>query len=146
LPSTAGTVRSEVSMAKGKIKRVANLDRKFGSNESYLFVKVQSDYSSNAEEYLLLTDDEFSDCAARGADNPEDTEGLSRGILTVRENTERRFGSAGSYYALRVRAAGDVDANLLITGSGLERIRQRVEQNAEDIEAHKTGWLADLLD
>ena len=133
-------------MAKGKIKRVANLDRKFGANRWYLFLKVQSDYASDAEEYLLLTDDEFSDCAARGADNPEDTEGLRRGILTVRENTERRFGSADSYYALRVRAAGGVDANLLITGSGLERIRQRVEQNAEDIEANRESWLTDLFD
>lgn len=133
-------------MAKGKIKRVANIDRKFGANPSYLFVKVQADYASDAEEYLLLTDDEFSDAAARGADNPEDTEGLRRGILTVRENTERRFGSAGSYYALRVRAAGDVDANLLFTASGLERIRQRVEKNTEDIEANRESWLADLFD
>ena len=133
-------------MAKGKIKRVANLDRKFGANESYLFLKVQSDYATDAEEYLLLTDDEFSDAAARGADNPEDTEGLRRGVLTVRENTERRFGSADSYYALRVRAVGDVDANLLITGSGLERIRQRVEKNDEDIEANRESWLANLFD
>lgn len=133
-------------MAKGKIKRVANLDRKFGANRWYLFLKVQSDYASDAEEYLLLTDAEFSDCAARGADNPEDTEGLKRGILTVKENAERRFGSANSYYALRVRTAGGVDANLLITGAGLERIRQRVEKNAEDIEANKTSWLADLFD
>ena len=133
-------------MAKGKIKRVANLDRKFGANRWYLFVKVQSDYASDAEEYLLLTDDEFSDCAARGADNPEDTEGLRRGILTVRENTERRFGSADSYYALRVRTAGGSDANLLFTASGLERIRQRVEKNAEDIEANRESWLADLFD
>ncbi len=133
-------------MAKGKIKRVANLDRKFGSNESYLFLKVQSDYATDSEEYLLLTDDEFSDCATRGVDNTEDTVDLRRGILTVRENTERRFGSADSYYALRVQTAGGVEANLLITGSGLERIRQRVEANAEDIEANRESWLADLFD
>lgn len=133
-------------MAKGKIKRVANTDRKFGANSSYLFVKVQADYASDAEEYLLLTDEEFTDAAARGADNPEDVEGLKRGILTVRENTECKFGAANSYYAVQVRTAGDKDANLLLTGSGLERIRQRVEKNTEDIEANKEGWMADLFD
>ena len=132
-------------MAKGKIKRVANLDRKFGANESYLFVKVQADYSAGAEEYLLLTDDEFSDAAARGADNPEDCSGLSLGILTLRENAERKFGAAGHYYAVRVKSAGDT-AHLLITEAGLGRIRQRVEVNSEDIEANREGWLADLFD
>ena len=133
-------------MAKGKIKRVANTDRKFGANDSYLFVKVQADYSSDAEEYLLLTDEEFTDAAIRGADNPEDVEGLRRGILTVRENSERKFGAANSYYAVRILTAGDKDANLLLTESSLERIRQRVEKNTEDIEANKEGWLVDLFD
>ena len=132
-------------MAKGKIKRVANLDRKFGSASSYLFVKVQADYSAGAEEYLLLTDDEFSDASARGADNPEDCAGLSLGILTLRENTERRFGAADHYYAVRVKVSGGT-SNLLFTDTGLERIRQRVEANSEDIEANREGWLADLFD
>ena len=133
-------------MAKGKIKRVANLDRKFGANESYLFLKVQADYASDAEEYLLLTDDEFTDAAARGVSNPEDVQDLKRGILTVRENTERKFGAADSYYAVRVRTVGGEDADILLTESGLERIRQRVEKNAEDIEANRESWLADLFD
>lgn len=132
-------------MAKGKVKRVANLDRKFGANPTYLFVKVQADYASDAEEYLLLTDDEFVDAAERGADNPEDTEDLKRGILTVRENAGRRFGAADSYYAIRVISDG-VEANLLLTAAGLERIRQRVEKNTEDIEANRESWLADLFD
>ena len=133
-------------MAKGKFKRVANLDRKFGANESYLYVKVQSAYSHRAEEYLLLTDNDFSDAAARGADNPEDCGDLDYGILTLRENTERRFGSSDHYYALRVKSEDGNPATLLFTDAGLERIRQRVEANAEDIEANKTGWLADLFD
>ena len=132
-------------MAKGKIKRVANLDRKFGANDSYLFVKVQADYSSNAEEYLLLTDEEFKNASQRGVDNPEDTEGLSRGILSSRENLLRKFGAAPYYFALRVSYEGESHA-LLFTEAGLERIRQRTEKNAEDIEANKTGWLADLFD
>ena len=133
-------------MAKGKIKRVANLDRKFGANRSYLFLKVQADWSSDAEEYLLLTDDEFADCAARGADNPEDTEGLKRGILTLRDNAEKKFGAAAYYYAVLVATAESGEARLLLTEAGLERIRQRTEKNAEDIEANKEGWLADLFD
>lgn len=133
-------------MAKGKIKRVANLDRKFGANRSYLFLKVQADWSSDAEEYLLLTDDEFADCAARGADNPEDTEGLKRGILTLRDNAEKKFGAAAYYYAVLVATAESGEARLLLTEAGLERIRQRAEKNAEDIEANKEGWLADLFD
>ena len=133
-------------MAKGKIKRVANLDRKFGANRSYLFLKVQADWSSDAEEYLLLTDDEFADCAARGADNPEDTEGLKRGILTLRYNAEKKFGAAAYYYAVLVATAESGEARLLLTEAGLQRIRQRAEKNAEDIEANKEGWLADLFD
>lgn len=133
-------------MAKGKIKRVANIDRKFGANDSYLFFKVQAEYSSNTEEYLLLTDEEFSDAAARGAENPEDTEGLSRGILTMRDNANRKFGAASYYYAVLVHTQDDHAVRLLLTESGIERIRQRVEKNTEDIEANREGWLADLFD
>ncbi len=134
-------------MAKGKIKRIENVDRKFGASPYYLFVKVQADWSSTAEEYLLLTAEEYASCAARGSANPEDTTGLARGILTLRNNEDRRFGAAPHYYAVKV--ASDfhgTGADLLITDAGLERIRQRVEKNAEDIEANKEGWLADLLD
>lgn len=133
-------------MAKGRFKRVANLDRKFGASSSYLFAKVQASYSHRAEEYLLLTDDEFVDAAARGTDNPEDCTDLDLGILTLRENTERKFGSADHYYAIRVKAIDGTSADLLLTDAGLERIRQRVEANSEDIEANREGWLADLFD
>ena len=133
-------------MAKGKIKRVANLDRKFGASDEYLFLKVQSDFSSSAEEYLLLTDSEFVEAAHRADTNPEDCEGLRRGILTVRDNSERRFGSSTSYFATLVQNELGEDCPLLLTAFELERIRQRVDENSEDIEANKTGWLADLFD
>ena len=133
-------------MAKGKITRIANIDRKFGAADTYLFLKVDADFSASAEEYLMLTDDEFVDAATRGEMNPEDVGDLSRGVLTLRQNTERRFGAAAHYYAVRVRAEGGDEARLLFTESGLERIRQRVENNAEDVAANKTGWLADLFD
>lgn len=133
-------------MAKGKIKRVANLDRKFGANEEYLFFKVQADFSSRAEEYLLLTDNEFVVAATRGTENPEDCTGLTRGVLYLRDNKDRRFGSADHYYAVRVITTAGESADLLLTDAGLERIRQRVESNAEDIEANRESWLADLFD
>lgn len=133
-------------MARGKITRIANIDRRFGADETYLFLKVDADFSASTEEYLMLTDEEFVAAASRGEMNTEDVDNLSRGILTLRQNTERRFGAAAHYYAVRVRAEDGKEARLLFTESGLERIRQRVENNAEDVEANKTGWLADLFD
>jgi hypothetical protein len=47
---------------------------------------------------------------------------------------------------VKVATADSQEAFLLFTGTGLERIRQRSERNAEDIEANLEGWLADLLD
>lgn len=133
-------------MAKGKIKRISNLDRKSGASAEYLFLKVQSDFSSSAEEYLLLTDRELEEASARAASNPEDCEGLRSGILTVRENTRSKFGSSESYFATRAVAENGEDIPLLFTSKELEVIWSRSEKNSEDIEAHKTGWLADLFD
>ena len=38
-------------MAKGKVKKIANLDAKFGAAGEYWFVKVQAPWSHDAEEY-----------------------------------------------------------------------------------------------
>jgi|TARA_R110000824_G_C14921011_1_gene647701 hypothetical protein len=133
-------------MAKGKLKRIDNQDPRFGANTEYLCLKVQADYSSGSEEYLLLTDKEFESATARGESNPEDTENLKLGVLTVRENKEGRFGSAAHYHAVKITDLDGNIANLLLTEAGLETIRKRSESNPEDIEANKTGWLADLFD
>jgi hypothetical protein len=133
-------------MAKGKIKLIDNKDRRFGSSSQYLCLKVEADYSAAAEEYLLLTEKEFEVAQSRGGDNPEDIEGLKLGVLSLRENKGRRFGSALHYHAVKVH---DLDGNtqsLLLTDAGLESARSRSESNEEDVEANKTGWLADLFD
>ena len=132
-------------MAKGRIRVVENIDRKFGEHLTYLFLKVQMDYSQTAEEYLLMTESEFKKTRERAEANPEDVQGLSRGILTVRVNKSRKFGSPLNYFALRV-VRDRKPYDLLMTVDDIEGIRWRVENNEEDIEANKEGWLADLLD
>tara|TARA_R100000008_G_scaffold72266_1_gene50381 strand:- start:3346 stop:3747 length:402 start_codon:yes stop_codon:yes gene_type:complete len=133
-------------MAKGKIKLIDNKDRKFGSSGQYLCLKVEADYSATAEEYLLLTEKEFEVAQSRGEDNPEDTEGLKLGVLSLRKNKDRRFGAALHYYAVKVHDLEGNTQSLLFTDAGLESARRRSESNEEDVEANKTGWLADLFD
>jgi hypothetical protein len=134
-------------MAKGKIKRVANIDQKFGANAEYLFLKVQADWNADAEEYLLLTDHEYDEALERSDKNPEDLPSLSRGEFTRVDNTQRKFGADSYYVAIRVKPeAGGKWATLLFTEEGLDRIRERVQKNAEDIEANRESWLADLFD
>ena len=135
----------EIEMAKGRIRVIENIDRKFGEHAPYLFLKVQADYSASAEEYLLMTESEFEKTKARAEANPEDVEGLSRGSLTVRIHQSRKFGSPLNYFALRV-VRDRKPYDLLMTVDDIEGIRWRVENNEEDIEANKEGWLADLLD
>ena len=81
-------------MAKGLIKRVANTDARFGADSEYLFVKVQADWASDDEEFLLPTDPEY---------------------------------------------AGALD-------EGMNRVKERVAVNREDVDANKPGWLSDLFD
>lgn len=134
-------------MAKGKIKRVANLDfAQKWANSAYFFVKVEGAWSGKAEEYLLITDREYADAAERAAKNTEDIPDLGRGVFTRVDNTSKKAGADDYYLAFRVAGATGEDTQLMFTEEGMDRIRKRVEANAEDIEANKTGWLADLLD
>lgn len=132
-------------MAKGKMKRVANLDAKFGASASYLFVKVQADWSGN-EEYLLLTNNEYEMALSRAAKNAEDMPKLARGVFTRVDNKEAHAAADPYYIAVRVMEANGVMVHLMLTESEMDRIRDRVIKNAEDIEANREGWLADLLD
>lgn len=114
-------------MALGRLKRVNNLAPKWGSSESYWFVKVQSDYGS--EEYWLVTDHERKRFSAK-----EFVDGRI-GIFTLWE----------FYYTVPLKCDGKWESWWL-TGADLERIRDRVEKNQEDIEANRESWLADLID
>ena len=134
-------------MALGRVTRVQNTNRKFGSHSEYLITKVQADYSSSAEEYLLFTDHELDVGVARGSLNPEDHSGYGVGILTVVENKNRHFGSRDTYYAVNLLPEDHGDtAHYLFTVEDLEKARVRAERNPEDIEANKTSWFADLFD
>lgn len=133
-------------MAKGKIKRVANLDPQKWENESYLFVKVEGAWSGQAEEYLLVTDHEYAEASERANKNTEDVPNLGRGVFTRVDNQDKQAAADSYYIAFQVQDPGGHPVNLMFTEEAMDRIRKRVEANAEDIEANKTGWLADLLD
>ena len=136
----------EADMAKGKIKRTANLDPKKWANSAYFFVKVEGAWSGKAEEYLLITDHEYADAAERAAKNTEDIPDLGRGVFTRVDNTSKKAGADDYYLAFRVTGVTGEDTQLMFTEEAMDRIRERVEANPEDVEANKTGWLADLLD
>ena len=51
-----------------------------------------------------------------------------------------------TWQKVRSSEAGGKWATLLFTEEGLDRIRERVQKNAEDIEANRESWLADLFD
>ena len=132
-------------MAKGKVRKIANLEPKSGAAGEYWFMKVQAPWSNDVEEYWLLTDHEYKEGSARAEANPEDMADLSRGVYDRVDNTKKKFG-AGSHYICVSLVEEGVPKPLMLTEFELERIRQRVEQNSEDIEMNKEGWLADLFD
>lgn len=133
-------------MAKGKMKRVANLDPQKWENESYLFVKVEASWSGQAEEYLLMTDYEYAEASTRASKNAEDVPDLRRGVFTRVDNRDKQAAADDYYIAFQVHDQEGNDVNLMFTEEGMDRIRKRVESNSEDIEANREGWLADLLD
>lgn len=133
-------------MSKGLVKRVANTDARFGSAPEYLFVKVQADWSADEEEFLLMTDHEYAEAVDRASRNPEDVPRLTRGVYAVVENALRRFGEDTFYIAVHVRSEGGDDVALMFTDEALNRVRERVAANREDVDANKPGWLADLFD
>ena len=132
-------------MAKGRVKRIANLKPKFGAAGEYLFMKVQAPWAHDAEEYWLMTDHEFGEAVQRAASNVEDLNHGPRGVYDRVDNTEKRFGADSHYVCVEVAEGGE-SKPLMLTEFELERIRQRVEKNSEDIEENRESWLADLLD
>ena len=131
-------------MPLGKIKQVPNTNRKFGSSGTYWFLKAQSGYGE--EEYWLVTEAERQRFVKRAKDNPEDTEPDRRGVFDVVENGKRKFGSDNSYFSVSVREKGGSKEHWLLTAVDLERLRERSEENADDLEVNHESWLADLLD
>ena len=126
-------------MAKGNFKRVANLDRSFGDFPDYLLVKVQSDYSTVRDEYLVLTDSEVERFSQKGASLRLPFS--SKGALRLAETLSCR-----SYFVLGARDLLGVVLVLALTEKDLERVRIRSEKKARTVHENKTGWLADLFD
>ena len=133
-------------MALGKLKTIDNTDRKFGGDPWYYFVKVKEKGGGEAgEEYWLVTEAEALKFADRGAKNPEDDTHRRKGVLERVANADRRFGEETEYIALRILGSASKELWLL-TASELERLRERTATNAEDIEANRESWMADLMD
>ena len=130
-------------MALGKLTRTQNLKRRFGAGAGYWSTKVQSELDH--EEYWLATDKERQKFVRRSEDNLEDVTNRRRGVFTIVENSQRKFGSDSSYYSVTLSVEG-VREIWFLTSYDLERLRKRAENNSEDIEANKESWLSDLLD
>jgi hypothetical protein len=134
-------------MAQGRIKRIANTERKFGADEHYLFLKVQAEGRGEAgEEYWLVTEEEAAYFEHRASNNPEDRPKEGIGVFSRVANNAPTPTANEWYIALKVQAPSGNKTTWMLTEHDLERIRQRVEKNTEDIEANREGWLADLFD
>ena len=134
-------------MAQGRIKRVVNLERKFGGDDEYLFLKVQAQgRGEHGEEYWLVTDEEAEKFQHRATENPEDITDDHLGIFTRVANATPKPAANDWYVSVKVRTADDVPHVWFLTEFDLERVRSRVERNLEDIEANRESWLADLFD
>ena len=156
-------------MMLGRIVKVPNLDlRHHAEDETYFYTRVQFPHGGPlgrvGEEPWLLTDGDLRAGAAAaregtvaGACKPGriwfDTDGAAvewnlvaleapRGLLTeagmVEPSEHLEQGFLGTMGPVRIVIG--------LTDDRLERIRQRVERNAEDIAANAPRWLADLLD
>lgn len=131
-------------MARGDIKEIENLNRKFGSSSSYLFCKVQEQHLE--EEYWLLTHNELEEFMDRATSNVEDIKvDLDNGEFAFVENNWKTA-NENNYYICAKLSLDDEELDLLLTQKDLETIRYRVSQNIEDIEANKESWFMDLFD
>lgn len=66
------------------------------------------------------------------------------GDMNLVPNTERKFGSADSYYHVRVQFAGNVEKHLLLTEHEVTEAIVRADENKEDL--LKPSGLLDSLD
>lgn len=129
-------------MALGRARLVPNLRRTHHAEaEDYVFIKVQ--HGAGHEEYLLVTPSEFS--RAQGAFRRLfPTVNTATGTVEM-HSTSDSFHSDQPWYVTHVSAPW-LQGEVGIAIYDLERIRTRVTRNAEDIQANRESWLADLLD
>lgn len=138
----------------GRLKEVPNLDlRHRAEDEDYFFTRVQfphgGPFGRSGEEPWLLTDGDLQD-GFEQAETLRPSAGweIPEGWLILPDVGNVWFATdvAGVHYNV-VRLAGPAaELAFAFTDDRLERIRKRVERNAEDIEANAPRWLEDLLD
>lgn len=133
-------------MSLGVYREIDNADRRFGTHDSYLFVKVQTGSAEADEEHWLITAAEAKEFALRASKNVEDLTREGRGNLTKVANAEHKFGEQDHYFHVLVKPKGGKTEHWLLTDHDLQAVRARAASNAEDIAANKVGWLADLFD
>ena len=133
-------------MALGVYREIENSDRRFGTHDSYLFLKVQSGNTEADEEHWLVTASEAAEFTNRAYKNVEDWAGAGRGNISKVANAEHKFGEGSHYFHVLVKPKGGEVEHWLLTDHDLQVVRARSVTNAEDIEANKEGWLADLFD
>jgi hypothetical protein len=134
-------------MPMGRLKRIDNLDRKFGADPWYWFLKVQALREGEpGEEYWLVTEEEALRFQERAVANPEDDPERRRGVFAKVKNKNPKFGADAEYYGLFVKDANKAYHLWMLTDADLARVRERVAKNQEDIKANKESWLADLRD
>lgn len=154
-------------MSQGKVRVIDNAEARFGSQPTYLFLKVQWDREGEGgEEYWLLTETERLRFEHRAASATGEAQGdaprpllnpgrawleerylpqTSRGVVRRIPNTGTTFGTAETYLAVWVALDG-IARWWLLTDTEVTRIRERAFANHEDIDRAREGWLADLFD
>lgn len=131
----------------GRLKAVDNIESKFGADPWYWFLKVQAKgRGESGEEYWLVTEEEAMAFQERADKNTEDDADLRPGVFTRVANTQAHAAANDSYVCVKVRTADKQRVTWMMTEFELERVRQRAEANAEDIEANRESWLVDLFD
>lgn len=126
----------------GRIKRVVNVDRRFGADPAYLFLKVAWGPAEWQEEHWLVTDGEDRLFTGRGISYPRIyTERLGKVV-----DVDPKYGNVGVAVRGKPQDGSGGDRLWILTQHDVEQIRRRAESNREDIEANREGWLRDLLD
>jgi hypothetical protein len=130
----------------GRIKRIANQDRKFGALPFYNYLRTQDGLGN--EEAWLVSDREREQFRKRAIRvlGPGLNHFTSPGHVEIVDcQWPGRPASKASYYMLSVKDDDDAEVWAL-TSNDLEKVRTRTDRNPEDIETHKPGMLEDLLD
>ena len=131
-------------MSKGVLKRVKNLNPSINSASEYYFCKVEEKYAEE-EEYWLITQNQLEHFLDRAIENSEDIpQTLEVGEFQHVEN-KKAHRMAREFYIAAVLELEEEGIDILMTSHELSVIRERVEDNREDIEANKEHWLFALF-